>query len=112
MRGMDWVNSQVRFPEVREFKTRGHRFKVRWKRFKMGLRGNLFMQTVIHVRNELPEVVEEAGTITTFKRLLDRLRLTRTFTHRPYGKEVPREQYWAMYEEIMKRNGGRPHWAK
>ncbi|XP_043551203.1 L-gulonolactone oxidase isoform X2 [Chiloscyllium plagiosum] len=32
--------------------------------------------------------------------------------YRPYGKEVPREQYWAMYEEIMKRNGGRPHWAK
>ncbi|XP_038673346.1 L-gulonolactone oxidase [Scyliorhinus canicula] len=32
--------------------------------------------------------------------------------YRPYGKEVPREGYWAMYEEIMKRNGGRPHWAK
>ncbi|XP_067901718.1 L-gulonolactone oxidase isoform X2 [Heterodontus francisci] len=32
--------------------------------------------------------------------------------YRPYGKELPRERYWAMYEEIMKRNAGRPHWAK
>ncbi|XP_067844613.1 L-gulonolactone oxidase-like isoform X1 [Heptranchias perlo] len=32
--------------------------------------------------------------------------------YRPYGKELPRERYWAAYEQIMKRNGGRPHWAK
>lgn len=32
--------------------------------------------------------------------------------YRPYGKEVPRKRYWAKYEEIMRRNGGRPHWAK
>ncbi|XP_069786751.1 L-gulonolactone oxidase-like [Narcine bancroftii] len=32
--------------------------------------------------------------------------------YRPYGKEVPRKRYWVMYEEIMTRNGGRPHWAK
>ncbi|KAK6488662.1 L-gulonolactone oxidase [Huso huso] len=32
--------------------------------------------------------------------------------YRPYGKEVPRDQYWAAYEEIMQNAGGRPHWAK
>ncbi|XP_066566221.1 L-gulonolactone oxidase-like [Amia ocellicauda] len=32
--------------------------------------------------------------------------------YRPYGKDVPRQQYWAAYETIMKRVGGRPHWAK
>nr|AGQ16462.1 gulonolactone oxidase [Fluvitrygon signifer] len=32
--------------------------------------------------------------------------------YRPYGKEVPRKRYWAKYEEIMRKNGGRPHWAK
>ncbi|KAM4694731.1 L-gulonolactone oxidase-like [Discoglossus pictus] len=32
--------------------------------------------------------------------------------YRPYGKDVPHQQYWLEYENIMKRVGGRPHWAK
>ncbi|XP_030054536.1 L-gulonolactone oxidase [Microcaecilia unicolor] len=32
--------------------------------------------------------------------------------HRPYGKDVPFQQYWLEYETIMKKCGGRPHWAK
>nr|XP_033795170.1 L-gulonolactone oxidase-like isoform X1 [Geotrypetes seraphini]XP_033795172.1 L-gulonolactone oxidase-like isoform X2 [Geotrypetes seraphini] len=32
--------------------------------------------------------------------------------HRPYGKDVPFQQYWLEYEAIMKKCGGRPHWAK
>lgn len=31
---------------------------------------------------------------------------------RPYGKNVPRLNYWLTYEGIMKKHGGRPHWAK
>lgn len=31
---------------------------------------------------------------------------------RPYGKDVPRLDYWLTYETIMKKVGGRPHWAK
>ena len=31
---------------------------------------------------------------------------------RPYGKDVPRLDYWLAYENIMKKVGGRPHWAK
>lgn len=31
---------------------------------------------------------------------------------RPYGKKVPYESYWAVYEGIMRNLGGRPHWAK
>lgn len=31
---------------------------------------------------------------------------------RPYGKDVPRLDYWLAYETIMKKVGGRPHWAK
>ncbi|KAM4680648.1 L-gulonolactone oxidase-like isoform 1-T1 [Amazona ochrocephala] len=32
--------------------------------------------------------------------------------YRPYGKNVPRLNYWLTYEGIMKKYGGRPHWAK
>ncbi|KAM3931041.1 L-gulonolactone oxidase-like [Leptodactylus fuscus] len=32
--------------------------------------------------------------------------------YRPYGKDVPHQDYWLEYEKIMKRVGGRPHWAK
>uniref|UniRef100_A0A674G9D5 L-gulonolactone oxidase n=1 Tax=Taeniopygia guttata TaxID=59729 RepID=A0A674G9D5_TAEGU len=32
--------------------------------------------------------------------------------YRPYGKEAPRGRYWGIYEGIMRRHGGRPHWAK
>ncbi|XP_073484926.1 L-gulonolactone oxidase-like [Aquarana catesbeiana] len=32
--------------------------------------------------------------------------------YRPYGKDVPHGEYWLEYENIMKRVGGRPHWAK
>lgn len=33
-------------------------------------------------------------------------------TPRPYGKDVSRLDYWLAYESIMKKVGGRPHWAK
>ncbi|XP_043365956.1 L-gulonolactone oxidase [Dermochelys coriacea] len=32
--------------------------------------------------------------------------------YRPYGKDVPRLDYWLAYESVMKKAGGRPHWAK
>ncbi|XP_059693652.1 L-gulonolactone oxidase-like, partial [Haemorhous mexicanus] len=32
--------------------------------------------------------------------------------YRPYGREAPRGRYWLLYEGIMRRHGGRPHWAK
>ncbi|XP_072045784.1 L-gulonolactone oxidase-like [Amphiura filiformis] len=32
--------------------------------------------------------------------------------YRPYGKFIPYANYWAAYENIVKRVGGRPHWAK
>ncbi|KAM7173705.1 L-gulonolactone oxidase [Macrochelys suwanniensis] len=32
--------------------------------------------------------------------------------YRPYGKDVPRLDYWLAYENVMKKAGGRPHWAK
>ncbi|XP_043846011.1 L-gulonolactone oxidase isoform X2 [Dromiciops gliroides] len=32
--------------------------------------------------------------------------------YRPYGKDIPRLDYWLAYERIMKKVGGRPHWAK
>nr|XP_027193755.1 L-gulonolactone oxidase-like [Dermatophagoides pteronyssinus] len=33
-------------------------------------------------------------------------------SYRPYGKHVDHTDYWNCYETIMKRYGGRPHWAK
>lgn len=38
--------------------------------------------------------------------------MTDTFVHRPYGNPVPYKKYWKAYEDIMRSNGGRPHWAK
>ncbi|XP_065433327.1 L-gulonolactone oxidase-like [Chrysemys picta bellii] len=32
--------------------------------------------------------------------------------YRPYGKDVPRLDYWLAYKSVMKKAGGRPHWAK
>lgn len=32
--------------------------------------------------------------------------------YRPYGFTVPYEEYFAGFEKIMMRYGGRPHWAK
>ena len=32
--------------------------------------------------------------------------------YRPYGKEVPYQKFWNSFEQIMKQNDGRPHWAK
>ncbi|KAI7859531.1 D-arabinono-1,4-lactone oxidase-domain-containing protein [Circinella umbellata] len=32
--------------------------------------------------------------------------------YRPYGNPVPYKKYWKAYEDIMRKHGGRPHWAK
>eukprot|EP00061_Rhincodon_typus_P007655 g29575.t1 len=61
MMGMDRVNSQGLFPRVGKSKTRGHRFKVRGKRFEKDLKGKFFMRRMVHVQNELPEEVVEAA---------------------------------------------------
>ena len=53
-------------------KTRGHRFKMRGKRFKKAVKGNFFTQKVVRIWNLLPEKVVEAGTIATFKKHLDK----------------------------------------
>eukprot|EP00061_Rhincodon_typus_P000310 g11264.t1 len=68
---MDRVNRQGLFPRVEESRARRHNFKVKGKRFKRDLRDNFFTQSVVHVWNELPEEIVEAGTITTFKRHVD-----------------------------------------
>ena len=65
MRGIDKVDSQYIFPNVRESKTGGYRFKVRRERYRSVQRGNFF-QRVVSVWNKLPEVVVEAGPILSF----------------------------------------------
>ena len=65
MRGIDQLDSKYLFPKVGESKTRGHRFKVRGERYKRVQRANFF-QRVVSIRNKLPEVVVEAGTIFFF----------------------------------------------
>ncbi|KAG8201924.1 hypothetical protein JTE90_027401 [Oedothorax gibbosus] len=32
--------------------------------------------------------------------------------YRPYGKDVPYQEYFQAFERIMMEAGGRPHWAK
>lgn len=56
------------YAECRESFTQGRRIKnrrawVREERLNGNLRGNIFIQKAMDVRNELPEVVIEAGTI-------------------------------------------------
>ena len=68
MRGIDQLDNQYLFPEVGESKTRGQRFKVRGERYKRVQRGNFFTQKVMRVCNELPEIVVEAGSISSFKK--------------------------------------------
>lgn len=73
MRGMDRVNAPSLLPRVGESRTGGHRFKLRGERINGKLRSsNLFTQRMVHMWNELLEEVVEAGTLTTFKRHLDR----------------------------------------
>ncbi|XP_030848660.1 L-gulonolactone oxidase-like [Strongylocentrotus purpuratus] len=31
---------------------------------------------------------------------------------KPYGRPTFNKKYWDVYEDIVKRAGGRPHWAK
>ncbi|KAK3751650.1 hypothetical protein QZH41_020135, partial [Actinostola sp. cb2023] len=33
-------------------------------------------------------------------------------SYRPYGKDIPHDQWWNFYEELMTSVGGVPHWAK
>ena len=73
MRDIDRMNAHSLFPREGALKTRGHRFKVRGERFKRDLRGNFFTQRVVHIWNELPEKVVEAGSIATFRKHLDKL---------------------------------------
>ena len=71
MRCIDKVDSQHLFPKVGESKTRGRRFKVRGERYKRVQRDNFFTQRMMSVWNKLPEAVEEASTILSFKKHLD-----------------------------------------
>eukprot|EP00061_Rhincodon_typus_P012152 g37705.t1 len=51
-----------------EFKTRGHRFKVRGERCK-GPKEQLFPQKVVRMWNELPEEVVDVGIVETLRHL-------------------------------------------
>ncbi|XP_035667342.1 L-gulonolactone oxidase-like [Branchiostoma floridae] len=33
-------------------------------------------------------------------------------SYRPYGKDAPKDAWWDMYESVMHKVGGKPHWAK
>ena len=70
MRAIDQLDRQYLFPKIGEFKSGGHRFKVRGEKHKRVQRGNFCTQTVVCVWNELPEIVEVV-TILSFKKHLD-----------------------------------------
>ena len=60
----------VFFPGLGDRKLEG--IGLRGERINGNLRSNLFTQRVVYMWNELPEEVVEAGTLTTFKRHLER----------------------------------------
>lgn len=49
------------------------KFKMREKSFNRNPQVNLVRQRVLHIWNELPEEVVEAGIITTFKNIRTRI---------------------------------------
>ena len=71
MRGVERVDKEQLFPLVEKSVRRGHRFKVRGRRFREDVRKNVFTQRVVTVWNALPGRVVEAGCLTSFKKYLD-----------------------------------------
>lgn len=70
MRGIYQLKAHSLLPRVGESRTRLNRFKMRGEIFNKKLRSTLFIQRVVDIWIELPEIVE-AGAITTFKIHLD-----------------------------------------
>jgi len=73
MRDMDRGDKEQLFPLVEGSVTRGHRFKLRGRRFRGDARESFFTERVVVVTvwNVLPGRVVEAGCHTSFKRYLD-----------------------------------------
>ena len=71
MRDIDRVGKEQLFPLVEGSVTRGHRFKVRGRRFREDVSKNCFTQGVMTVWNALPGRVVEAGCLTSFKNYSD-----------------------------------------
>ena len=72
MRNMDRVGKEHLFHLVEGSVTRGHRFKVRGRRFRGDMRKSFFLtQRVVMVCNALPGRVVEESCLTSFKKYLD-----------------------------------------
>ena len=65
------MDKEQLFPLAGGSVTKGHRFKVRGRRFRGGCEEKLFTQRVVTVWNALPGRVVETGCLTSFKRYLD-----------------------------------------
>ena len=64
---MDRVDKEQLFPLVEGSVTRGHRFKLRVRRFRGNGRKTFITQKMVTVWNALPGRVVEAGCLTSFK---------------------------------------------
>ena len=71
MRDKNRVDKEQLFPLVEGSVMRGHRFKVRDRKFRGDVRKKSFTQRVVMVCNALPGRVVEAGCLTSFKMYLD-----------------------------------------
>ena len=87
MSDMDGVDKEQLFPLVEGSVTRGHKFKVRGRRFRGDVRKNVFTQRVVTVWNALLGRVVEAGCLTRFKKYLDK-----NLAHHPLFKKGCREK--------------------
>ena len=59
-------------------RTRGHSMKLMKESFRMDVRKYLFSQRVLNKWNRLSGDVVKAGTVNTFKRKLEKMRMLKT----------------------------------
>lgn len=69
MSSIDRLNSRKLFPIAVVNKTRGHRFRIRRKRFRGGKIGTFSARGVVRAWNALSERVVENWTLAEFKKL-------------------------------------------
>jgi len=64
-------SSQFFMPYASNYNTRGHCHKLTTTRCHLDLRKNFFSHRVVHHWNELPNSVDNANAVNTFKNRLD-----------------------------------------
>ena len=77
-RGLSAIPWNLFFRVDNSERTRGHSMKLMKESFRIDVRKYFFSQRVLNKWNQLSEDVVKAGTVNTFKRRLEELRMLKT----------------------------------